>query len=273
MRKADLLALDMDGTLLHRDLALSDRNREALKAFREEGGIVFLCSGRPTGMTLPYVYEISSEVYSSNNGAYIGTKDGKEIFSMPIGKKTLHDIYDYVTEGGFRFSFLCAGGLYSNRGDFSVFATQNEIAMELARKHRLPEIWIRSFSKEDIDGLPDIYKAVIFKKGNEEDGGLLKYLYENEDISVTFSRSFMIDISRRGINKGSTLERCMDYLNIRKERVCAIGDYYNDVEMFERAGMSVAMGNSPEEVKRKATYTVSSCDEDGVAEAIEKYLL
>ena len=94
MRKADLIAIDMDGTLLRSDNTLSNRNIEAVHAFHEAGGKVFLISGRPDGMTLPYVAELDDvDLYASFNGAYFGDRQGKALWARPIEENTLRSVY------------------------------------------------------------------------------------------------------------------------------------------------------------------------------------
>lgn len=273
MRRYDLLALDMDGTLLHSDLSLSERNIEAIRSYHEEGGKVFLISGRPDVMTLPYVLEMGDvDLYAAFNGALLGTNDGREIFSSGIEKKTLERACAVLKERSYSFSLLTKEGMYSNWGSFSFFGRQNEIASSLARKHGIPEGWLKPL--EEFDREKTFYKIVIFKKEEEEENEkLLEELGKDSSLTITSSRSFMYDVSGSGIDKGSALQRGMDYFGIDRERVCVMGDYYNDVPMFQEAGLSIAMGNAPEEVRQKADKTVSSNNEDGVAEAIEKYLL
>ena len=90
---------------------------------------------------------------------------------------------------------------------------------------------------------------------------------------MTSSRPSIYDVSAEGVDKGLAVRMARKALGIEKEKVCVIGDFYNDMAMFSEAGLSIAMGNAPEEVRQKADKTVSSNNEDGVAEAIEKYLL
>ncbi len=274
MRKADLIAIDMDGTLLRSDNTLSNRNIEAVHAFHEAGGKVFLISGRPDGMTLPYVAELDDvDLYASFNGAYFGDRRGKALWSRPIEEKTLRSVYAFLSERKYSFSFLGKDGLHSNWGSFAVFGKQAQLCVDLARKHGLPEIWIRPFEEDFLSHLPVIYKIVIFKKDTEEDEELHASLVSGGELTVTSSRPFMFDVSQKGVGKGDTLLRCQKILGIPKERTAVLGDYYNDLVMFPCAGIRIAMGNAPEDVKKAADHVVSSNEEDGVAEAIERYLL
>ena len=74
-------------------------------------------------------------------------------------------------------------------------------------------------------------------------------------------------------SKTSAIEFMCRKFDIQKSEVLAIGDNYNDINMIEFAGLGVAMGNAPEEVKQCADGITLSNDEDGVAESIKKYIL
>ncbi|WP_308446070.1 HAD hydrolase family protein [Halalkalibacter sp. APA_J-10(15)] len=82
--------------------------------------------------------------------------------------------------------------------------------------------------------------------------------------------------NRRGIHpqahKASALEQVLHKLSIDKSEIIAIGDFYNDLEMIEFAGLGIAMGNAPDDLKDKANVVTSSNNEDGVFYALEKYL-
>ncbi len=78
-----------------------------------------------------------------------------------------------------------------------------------------------------------------------------------------------IDIQRSDVNKGCIIEQLIHHLNISSDKVVAIGDQQNDVSMFAAAGISIAMGNAPDAVKRQAGYVTATNDEEGIVRALE----
>jgi hydroxymethylpyrimidine pyrophosphatase-like HAD family hydrolase len=74
-------------------------------------------------------------------------------------------------------------------------------------------------------------------------------------------------------NKGVVIERLSNYLKIPLEQIATLGDQPNDVLMFKRSGMSIAMGNASEAVQREATYVTASYEDEGFAKAIENFVL
>ena len=82
-----------------------------------------------------------------------------------------------------------------------------------------------------------------------------------------------VDITHPTANKGNVIERLSRYLRIPLERIAAIGDQINDIPMLQRSGMSIAMGNADDEVKRAATFVTTSFADEGFANAIEQFVL
>ncbi|HEX7941389.1 MAG TPA: HAD hydrolase family protein [Gemmatimonadaceae bacterium] len=84
---------------------------------------------------------------------------------------------------------------------------------------------------------------------------------------------YYLDVTNPTANKGLVIERLSHYIAIPLDRIAAIGDQPNDVLMFERAGLSIAMGNASDEVKRRATFVTTSFADEGFANAIEQIVL
>ena len=93
------------------------------------------------------------------------------------------------------------------------------------------------------------------------------------DVSVARSQAYYLDVTHPDANKGHVLERLSDELHVPHEAIATIGDMPNDVLMFAQSGLSIAMGQASEEVKRTARRVTKANTEDGFAEAIERYVL
>ena len=99
------------------------------------------------------------------------------------------------------------------------------------------------------------------------------YLQACPDINVVDGGFSNLEFTRTGVCKATGLEMLTEYLNISIENVMAIGDSENDIEMLETAGCGIAMGNALDSVKAVAKDVTLGNDEDGVAAAIEKYII
>jgi len=91
-------------------------------------------------------------------------------------------------------------------------------------------------------------------------------------LEIVYSSRRSIEIVPQGVSKGTGLRFLSDMLSLSPDQVMAIGDNFNDVPMFQFAGVSVAMKNAPDAVKEQTDFTVRSSEEGGVAEAINRLL-
>jgi Cof subfamily protein (haloacid dehalogenase superfamily) len=105
---------------------------------------------------------------------------------------------------------------------------------------------------------------VVEKKLQEQFAGKL---------SVMRSKPFFLEFTEEGVTKGTSLNHLIGQLGITREEVIAIGDSYNDLAMIEFAGLGVAMGNAPDDIKEKADYVTDTNMNDGVAKVVEKFVL
>ena len=94
-----------------------------------------------------------------------------------------------------------------------------------------------------------------------------------EHINYFTSNPLFLEFVDKKCSKALALERLSEYYGIHREEIIAIGDGYNDLPMIDYAGLGIAMGNAPEEIRQKADAVTLSNDEDGVAAAIELYIL
>lgn len=92
-------------------------------------------------------------------------------------------------------------------------------------------------------------------------------------VSAARSQPYYLDITHPEANKGAIVERLARYLDVPPQRIATIGDQPNDVLMFRRSGLSVAMGNASEEVQRQADYVTTSFGDEGFANAVERFIL
>ena len=93
------------------------------------------------------------------------------------------------------------------------------------------------------------------------------------DVSATTSQPYYLDVTNRDANKGVVVAFLAETLAVERGEIAVIGDAANDVLMFERAGLSIAMGNATRAVKRRANKTTASNEQNGFAAALEKYIL
>jgi hydroxymethylpyrimidine pyrophosphatase-like HAD family hydrolase len=92
-------------------------------------------------------------------------------------------------------------------------------------------------------------------------------------VSAARSQPYYLDVTHPEANKGYVVSRLSEMLGIPVDQIATIGDMPNDVTMFQKSGTSIAMGQASDEVKSAATYSTTSSEEEGFANAVERYVL
>jgi Cof subfamily protein (haloacid dehalogenase superfamily) len=263
-----MIVLDLDDTLLRDDHTISPRTKEALMAAQEAGVKVVLASGRPTYAMRHIAKELRLEEYGSfilsfNGAKIINCKTNEELFSSTLSPETVSRLYNISRQEDV--------WMHTYVGDMIVTEANNQYTeieaditgLPITEVYSLPEAVTEPVVKvlmlEDPERL-----AVVEKKLQDELKG---------ELSVMRSKPFFLEFTEAGVTKGSSLNQLIGKLGIAREEVIAMGDSYNDLAMIEFAGLGVAMGNAPDDIKEKANYVTDTNMNDGVAKVVEKFVL
>jgi len=258
-----LLALDIDGTLLKKDYSLSEKVKTAVKAASFLGVKVVLVTGRMHSAATFIADELGLDTpILTYSGALARYKD--EIFyekSIPgvLVKEVLTELKKFDTQVNLYFH----DELYSE--------TETPVLIDYCQKRKLNYI-IKPF-----DEIENIHATKILSIGKtlEETTEVLEYLqkkFENE-LCVVRSLPIFCEIINKEASKGNAILFMAKKWGIAPQEIMAIGDQDNDIELLKVAAVKVAMGNASEGLKAVATYVAPSVEEDGVAVAIEKFIL
>lgn len=238
-----LIALDMDGTLLNQEGKISEANRQAIKEAREKGVYVVLSTGRS-------ILTSREHADSLELTSYIITVNGSEIWD---------DKGELVERN-------------------LVKIEQIQWMWELTKQHKT-SFWAISTGQNWRNQMPeDISKLEWLKFGFDIDDDaireiILQELRSKGEFELSNSTLQNIEVNPAGINKARGLQIVCDRLGIKMENVMAIGDSRNDMAMIEESGLGVAMGNAQEIVKEAADWVTATNIEDGVAKAIQNWVL
>lgn len=264
--KYRLFAADIDGTLLNSKSELTDRTVKAVKALIAKGYIFTLSTGRPLQGIATFVsaLDISDMPFVLFNGALVMHR-GEKLYSSDIEDDIAIRIID---EGHKRDSTMICWS------DNRLYAeTENEKSAFYKSVSRVEPIIIKDLKKVVENG-QNITKIVWY----DDPVSTPEYFFEMKEllgdkVSVYPSRKDFLEFVSVNCSKATALETIGKRLNISREEIIAAGDGYNDLPMLEYAGLSVAMGNAETAVKEKCDVVALSCDEDGLADFIEKNLL
>ncbi|MGE4273063.1 MAG: Cof-type HAD-IIB family hydrolase [Desulfitobacterium sp.] len=262
-----LVATDLDDTLLRDDLTLSQRVMAAIRQAKEQGVYVTFATGRMPVSARPYAEQLGLDVpIITYNGAMI---------QEAISRKILYRKVISVEVAREVIRFLLSEELYLHmyRGDRVFVQKTNEWSEAYGQKTgvQVEEADLLEILQEEKEG---VEKIIIFAHPDE-----LKIWREKlrvmfpKMLHLTSSKPYFLELNHPEVNKGNTLLNFAKGLGIKPEEVMAIGDSLNDLEMIRYAGLGVAMENAHQDVKDVAKVITSSNEEDGVAKAIEDYVL
>jgi hypothetical protein len=262
-RRFDLIAIDVDGTLLDEKHRLTPAVIEAVREAAACGAEIVLATGRGPSNSIPLLEEIglAGTLITHNGAATVETEGRKVLHSHSIPPETMERYIVYCRENGVHFDLNTAFDLY--------IESITPEAEEMYGHYRIEPI--RRLPEHPLP--PDLVKFTAF--GSKELMDRVQREWEAWDSPLRRIRSgdWFIDVQQAGVSKGKALERLASLRGIDRSRIMAVGNYYNDIDMLRFAGLGVAMGNSPDEVKRAADAVTLTNDEDGVAHAIRRYAL
>lgn len=256
-----VFVLDVDGTLLDSQHRVTDRTKAAVTACVSSGSDVVLASSRPPLALLPILHrlELEQATVIASQGAVIGEtrRDGR--FSVELRREipleVAHAIAARATALGITVNWFTTSGWYASIFDGYVRTESQVVGLR-------PQIR----ATDSIDEAPD---KLMFMS---DAGDLAERLSLPATVQAVESNPGYLEVTRLGVSKGSALETYCRTRRIAPSKVAAIGDGANDIEMFDLVGTSIAPANASSHVRRLATLTTRSNDEDGVAMAME-YLM
>lgn len=273
-REIKMIGLDLDGTLLTDKKELTERTKNALRAAISQGVYVLVATGRPWMGVPEELRNFPGMEYAlTSNGARIVKIATGEVIEEhllpPLSAKKALEIcekYDTLQEVYF---------------DGQGYAPEEKLA-RVEHYHKNPNMW--EYTRRTRIAVPDIFE--VLEKENrgldktqalfadmDERAQAWRELEQCEDLELVGSLKYNIEINHKGVNKGTGLVNLGKILGISREEIMAFGDGDNDTVMLKEVGFGVAMENGEPQVKAAADYITLSNEDDGVADAIERFVL
>jgi Cof subfamily protein (haloacid dehalogenase superfamily) len=273
MQKIKLVATDLDGTLLTREMGLSHENREALERCITEGITVVVATGRSLSSVPEQVRRIRGlEWLVCANGAKIYDNVTEEqLFSDCLSREAIDAVWDIIEDATVMKEIFYNGVPYTSALAFEHledFGVPDHFA-DYVRATRKPVEDLTAFTREHIDEIENIN---FIHSSDEEKIPLLHKLAAHRALyTLTTSLPFNFEIGGAGVDKSKAVDFICRKLGIRQDEVMCIGDNNNDVAMIEYAGVGVAVENAVAAAREAADFITTAHDKDGVAFAIEIY--
>ncbi|MBC7342307.1 MAG: HAD family phosphatase [Clostridia bacterium] len=267
MRKLDikLVALDLDGTLLNSEYQLSPKTKQVVQSVKEAGIMVTLATGRMYPSAVPYARELAIDLpLITYQGAVVRRLDSPEVLYqrlLPLG--LARQVIEAAQGAGYAVNAYIDDNLY--------VSTMSPAAQWYAKTFGVEVHAVGDLARY----LPkDVQKILVM--GSEED---LDHFWEasqekwGEHIYITKSHPNFLEFMNPEATKGRALRALASMLGTDLSSALALGDSYNDIEMFGLVGIAVAMGNAKPKVKEAADFIAPPNDDDGAALALEELLL
>lgn len=265
-----LIALDLDGTLLV-NKKISEKNIQTLRSCIEKGIQVVLVTGRPYCFTKMLARKIDESVgvIAANGAIYeIGTHYMEKTLDNAVIPVLVDILKKYPSAHAF---FKGKHEFYTHEpyDDRFLYDHMNDIFSEESRVHSNVNLSFDELKKQT----KDILKILVYDFNEQMLSELRKEIECVVNICVTDYQKISFDVNAAKVDKGVAIDEVLQKLHIDHSQVMAFGDGNNDIPMFQRAGMSVAMGNASDEVKAYCDFITDDYREDGVANAIMKFIL
>lgn len=253
-----LILVDLDGTLVGDDHAVSPRNAAALERAAAAGARVVIATGRPVRLLAPIRESLGHSIALCYNGAVVfDLATGSVLEAHLLEASIFQRAVETVRARG--LTFIVAAEGMPERGI--------RAEVDFREGYDVP----RGTLAEIVDG--GVVKGLIVAKPDQFDAvwDAFSTGFPGE-IEVTRSGiDGLIEISAAGVSKGGVIESLASEWGIDASEAIAFGDMPNDLEMFRWAGRSVAMGNAEPEVKLAATEVGADHDDDAVAVILERW--
>ena len=266
MNRIELIAFDLDGTLVGRNTGVRPRVRAAVAGALTSGVRGCVVTGRMYKSALPLVRDLGLDgpVICYQGAAIVDSSTDKVLRDVPLGNREVREL-----------TRLFAGDpvhLQLYRNDNYYCESRSRFSDLYAGIAGVEPIVVDSLAETFADSAAT--KAVIVADPVDAERQQARLsAHFGERAYVTRSYPEFVEVLDRNVDKGEALRFVARRLGVDMDRVLAIGDSWNDVPLLKAAGTAIAMGSAPPELRAVADAIVADVSGDGVAEAIETYVM
>ena len=263
--KISLLIADVDGSLVTKEKVLTPHAQAAVKALHDAGIAFAITSGRPPrGMAmLIEPLALRTPIAGFNGGIFINP-------DMTIIEQ--HLIAPDAAERAVKL-------ILDHRIDVWVYCGNDWFVRDPEAPHVSREQWTVKFPPTVVVEFGAALERAVKIVGISDDLDLVARCEKDAQdalgaqVSAARSQPYYLDITHPNANKGTVATTLSKFLSIPLAEIATIGDMPNDVLMFQKSGISIAMGNASPEVQKQARFVTTSYDDEGFAKAVERYVL
>ena len=260
-----LVIADIDGTLVTQEKLLTPKSMDAVRRLKDAGILFGVTTGRPPVGTKMLVDSLPGLKFIAGfNGGVVVLRD----FSIFKVNLLPADVPEQVVK--IILEHNMDPWLYTDRGWFIRDSGAYRVDREMKTVQFPPKV------TPTFDGLYDrVAKIVGVSEDIETVIRCEKDLQARFGDSVSAARStaHYVDVTHPNANKGEVVMMASEFSGIPRQEIATIGDMANDITMFKKSGVSIAMGNASPEVQKAATYVTASNEQEGFAMAVDQFIL
>ena len=260
-----LVVADVDGTLVTPDKVLTPRTGAVVRAIIEAGIVFTITSGRPPLGMKPLIDDLQlQDPIAAFNGGLLVRPDLSVIREHLIPSEAAQAVIDILTKDTL---------------DVWVYGGKDWYVKSRHGPHVDREEWTVKSPPTVVSTYEGLLDRIVKIVGVNDDHDVMARCVEEvqrqfgQHVSAALSQPYYLDVTHPKANKGEVVNALSAMLAIPTAQIATIGDMPNDVLMFERSGVSIAMGNASMDVQRAATFVTTSNREEGFALAMERFVL
>lgn len=255
-KKIKIIFFDIDDTLRNSKTGfIPSTIPTAFRQLREKGILTGIATGRGIFGVVPEIKALKPDFFVTLNGAYIEDKKGNVIYSNKIAKDKVEEYITWTKEVGIEYGLVGSHTAKLSRRTEMISQAIDpiypnlEVDPDFYQKEDIYQMWTFEEQGDDLV-LPESLASTL---------RMVRWHEHSSDVVPIFG------------SKAAGVAKVVDQLGLKPENVIVFGDGLNDLELFDYAGISIAMGVSHEKIKEKADYITKTLEEDGIFDALEGF--
>lgn len=263
-----LIVADLDGTLLNSAHEVTPLTAQAVRQAMDAGVLFTVATGKTYTSTPELIRRFNITIpVICGNGTEVYAPDGTILYEDPIAREVALEAVAFAREHGL-LPVIYAG--------HKLLAPAHDANVDELVAHHEPLPVIVPALEEALRSEYKPYKLILMDQDSAKMDAMhtaLRAHFDGRALAIRSGLPSVVELLPVGVTKGTALDVVLDLVGVAAAQTMALGDNFNDLDMIQRAGLGIAMGHAPEPIRQAADHVTGSNDEDGVGQAIYRFVL